>query len=167
MDSVSHAELERVREPAAPREVYRSFEEDIDHTIALMHRHADVLRGERWVEKSEIDAAYDRDFFKQFGFRRGHERHGWLEEAREVASVLVERHGFELVFDGDTLSPHEMGLTHELIYRRGDTTVEIVLDDIRTFDWFVRLNGKTIHEFRPWSELELLSAIGTIERMLS
>jgi hypothetical protein len=60
-----------------------------------------------------------------------------------------------------------MGLTHKLIYRRGDTTVEIVLDDIRTFDWFVRLNGKPIHEFRPWSELELLSAIGTIERMLS
>jgi hypothetical protein len=116
-DSISHAELERVREPATPREVYRSFEEDVAHTIALLRRHGDLLRGESWIES-------------------------------------------------DTLSPHELALRYKLIYRRGDTIVEVVLDDFRLDEWFVKLDGKTIHYFRPWSDSELMSALSVIESAL-
>ena len=165
--SISHAELERVREPeAAAVFVYRSFEEAVDHNAALLRRHADLLRGESWIERAEIDAAFDRDFFEEFGFTSDHEWPGWLAEAREVASVLVERLGFELVFDSDTLSPHEIQLWYTLVYQRGETTVEIVLDDFRLDEWFVRLNGETIHTFRPWSRPELFSALAAIERKL-
>src|SRR5688500_6654775 len=103
-DSVAHAELERVREPNTTDEVYRSFEEDVAHTIALLRRHGDLLRGESWVEKSDIDDAFNRDFFERHGWTPSDEPSpGWLVEARKIGSVLVERHGFELVFDSDTL----------------------------------------------------------------
>jgi hypothetical protein len=91
---------------------------------------------------------------------------GWLAEAREVGNVLVERHGFELVFDSDTLSPHETQLWYSLTYRRGETTIEITLGDLRLDEWFVRIDGKTIHYFQPWSRSEMFVALAVIESAL-
>lgn len=166
-DSISHADLERVREPSPAREaVYRSFEEDVNHYGALLRRHPDLLRGDAWIDQRDIKAVFARDILEKFGFPPDPDPPGWLDEARPLANVLVDRHGFALVLDSDTLSPHEGELWSRLVYRRGDTTVEIVLDDFRLDEWFVRLNGTTIHHFTPWSTSELLSALAAIERLL-
>ena len=108
---------------------------------------ADIIRGEAWIERQEIERKYDRQFVRKFGPpppSSSPSQHP-LDIARDRAGFLVTQHGFVLDFDSDALSPHEWEMSNTLRYRRGDTTVEIRHGDIREHtDWTVRVNGATV-----------------------
>jgi hypothetical protein len=113
----------------------------------LRSRGADIIRGEAWIDRQEIDRKYDRQFEQKFGpppSSSGSSQHP-LDIARDRAEFLVTQHGFVLDFDSGALSPHEWELWQKLRYRRGDTTVEICQGDIRDHtNWEVRVNGATV-----------------------
>jgi hypothetical protein len=113
----------------------------------LRSRGADIIRGEAWIDRRDIDRKYDRQFERKFGPPRsstGGSQHP-LDIARDRAEFLVTRHGFVLDFDSLALSPHEWELWQKLRYRRGDMTVEICNGDIRDHtDWEVRVNGASV-----------------------
>ena len=112
----------------------------------LRSRGADIIRGEAWIDRQDIDSKYDRQFERKFGPppSSSGSQHP-LDIARDRAEFLVTQHGFVLDFDSGALSPHEWELWQKLGYRRGDMTVEICHGDIRDHaDWEVRVNGASV-----------------------
>ena len=141
----------------------------------LRERGADIIRGNAWIDRQDIDRTRDRQFVRKFGppppSKIVESRHP-LDIARRRAAFLVTEHGFVLDFDSHALSPHEWDLSDRLRYRRGDMTVEICNGDVRAADeWTVRVNGADVGgDYRAWGkdwDKALTDALAEVTRRIS
>ena len=141
----------------------------------LRARHANIIRGEAWIDRHQIDRKFDRDFVRKFGgpppSQVVESKHP-LDIARQRSAFLVTEHGFVLDFDSHALSPHEWDLSQRLVYRRRDTTVEICHGDVRCHDeWTVRVNGADVGgDYAAWGEdwdSALADALAEVKRRVS
>jgi hypothetical protein len=167
-DSIADWELRMMRRWFGDDEILVDRDQILRRIATTLRKHADILRGEAWIDRENIDDRWSRQFSRKFGFSpapRG--TPGRLEIARERAAFLVAKHGFVLEFDSSTLSPHESEMWRKLRYRRGDTTVEIANTDIRVPDeWSVRVNGVVVSAaFEDWDQA-LAEALAEVSRRI-
>ena len=110
-----------------------------------LKRHPDLLTGEAWLDRDELDAA----------FEAGMRRRGLLPKrghppppptvADRARRILIDELGFAITYDSSALTPHESQMWEEFVFRRGDTTVDLQHTDIRVPDeWWLKVNGSVV-----------------------
>jgi hypothetical protein len=115
--------------------------------VATLKRHTDLLTGDRWLERAQLDAAFE-DGMRRRGLlpEPGEpmpDRHPSIEDVTK--RVLTEELGFVITYDSTALTPHERQMWETFRFVRGESTVELQHTDIRVPDeWSLRVDGETV-----------------------
>ncbi len=148
VESFGDWEIRAFREPA-PDDPWFVADDDaaLAQIVATLRRHSDLLTGERWLDRADLDAA----------FEAGMRRRGLLPDISEVEEsihssieddvkrVLTGELGFVTTYDSSTLTPHERQMWETFRFKRGETIVELSHTDIRApHEWSLRMNGEVV-----------------------
>ena len=169
-DSIADWELRMMQREGGDDAILLERDRIVRRIAQTLGGRADILRGEAWIDREDIDRTWSRNFSRKFGFppapRGTPDR---LDTARERAEFLVRQYDFVLEFDSSTLSPHESEMWRTLRYRRGDSVVEIANTDIRIpGEWSVRVNGTTLisGDVADWDHA-ITAALAEVKRRIS
>ena len=149
VESFGDWEIREFREPEPDdRGFVPSGDAELAQIVATLKRHIDLLNGEQWLDRAELDAAFEN------GMRRrgllpdvGDERSFPPSVEDHIKRVLTEELGFVNTYDSSMLTPHERQMWEEFRYQRGHTVVELLHTDIRVpGEWSLRVDGNVVAE---------------------
>ena len=138
-----------IREFRERRQVNRRFVPEgvasLTQVVQTLKRHPDVLNGEAWLDRDELDAA----------FEAGMRRRGLLPKPGsppppptiedQAKHILISELGFAITYDSSALTPHESQMWEEFVFRREDVTIDLQHTDIRVPDeWWLKVNGAVV-----------------------
>lgn len=116
----------------------------VDAAADLLRGESDLLTGRGWISRAEVRGAWDEDFERRFGHApEGSRGTSPLDRMRGIFDFLREL-GYVLVFDSETLSPHEYLVMDQLRYQKGDRFISVQRVDWRDDLWTVIRDGERV-----------------------
>ena len=160
VESFGDWEIRSFREPEPDPWFVPTGDAALAHIVATLKRHRDLLTGEAWLDRADLDAA----------FEEGMRRRGLLPDVgspapaptveHEARRVLTGELGFVTTYDTSALTPHERLMWETFRFERGQTIVELAHTDIRVpSEWSLRINGEVVAETID----DILSALARLQ----
>ena len=122
----------------------RGWKGVVDFAAELLRNNPLLLTGQDWIARDSITGEWKRHFLQTFGFEPADDTDGRLLGDFKAHFGFLSDRGYVLVYDSDTLTPHEYLVTQELRYESGSRSVKIQCVDFREGEWMVWCDDRPV-----------------------